>query len=61
MLPDLAANDLLNGDTPDQVRGRMRGIASLEAALAGADYVQENTPENVEINIGTDAEADDAP
>jgi 3-hydroxyacyl-CoA dehydrogenase len=49
VLPDLAANDLLNGGTAAQVRGRMRAEASLEAALAGADYVQENTPENVEI------------
>jgi 3-hydroxyacyl-CoA dehydrogenase len=49
VLPDLAANDLLNGGTPDQVRGRMRVEASLEAALSGADYVQENTPENVEV------------
>jgi 3-hydroxyacyl-CoA dehydrogenase len=49
VLPDLAANDLLNGGTAEQVRRRMRTEASLEAALAGADYVQENTPENVEI------------
>ncbi len=49
VLPDLSANDLLNGGTPDQVRGRMRVEASLEAALSGADYVQENTPENVEV------------
>ena len=33
---------------PD-VRDRMRAAATLEEALAGADYVQENTPENVDI------------
>jgi 3-hydroxyacyl-CoA dehydrogenase len=49
VLPDLAANDLLNGGSPDQVRGRMRGAVTLEDALADAGYVQENTPENVEI------------
>ena len=49
VLPDLVANDLLNGATAAAVRGRMRAAATLEEALAGADHVQENTPENVEI------------
>ncbi|HEX2760699.1 MAG TPA: 3-hydroxyacyl-CoA dehydrogenase [Rhizomicrobium sp.] len=60
VLPDLAANDLLNGETPEQVRSRMHGKADLEAALAGADYVQENTPENVEIKRAVFARLDDA-
>ena len=49
VLPDLAANDLLNGQSAAGLRARMRGVANLEEALSGADYVQENTPENVEI------------
>lgn len=60
VLPDLAANDLLNGGTADQVRGRMRGTARLDDALADADYVQENTPENVEIKRGVFAALDTA-
>src|SRR5689334_13304817 len=59
-LPHLAANDLLNGGTPDQVRGRMRVEASLETALSGADYVQENTPENVDIKRAVFARLDAA-
>jgi L-gulonate 3-dehydrogenase len=49
ILPDLAANDLLNGATAADVRARMRGAATLEEALAGAIHVQENTPEDVAI------------
>jgi 3-hydroxyacyl-CoA dehydrogenase len=49
VLPDLVVNDLLNNQSAAQVRGRMRGASTLEEALSGADYVQENTPENVEI------------
>jgi 3-hydroxyacyl-CoA dehydrogenase len=49
LLPDLQAQDLLNGATATDLRNRMRAAATLEDALADADYVQENTPENVEI------------
>jgi len=49
LLPDLEAQDLLGGGTAAQARGRMRAAAQLEDALADVDYVQENTPENVEI------------
>src|SRR3954470_18855209 len=49
LLPELAALDLLNGHSVAQVRGRMRGVASLEEALSGADYVQENTPEKLDV------------
>ena len=31
------------------VRGRMRAVATLEEAMKGAAYVQENTPEVVDI------------
>jgi len=49
LLPDLQAQDLLNGGTATDLRNRMRAAASLEEAVGTADYVQENTPENVEI------------
>ena len=47
LLPDLASNDLLGGAKPEEIRARMHVAATLEEALAGADYVQESTPENV--------------
>ena len=49
LLPDLANNGLLRGASAAEVRGRMQGAASLEEAVSGAVYVQENTPENVEL------------
>jgi L-gulonate 3-dehydrogenase len=47
LLPDLETYDLLDGATPKQIRARMQVAATLEEALAGAVYVQENTPENL--------------
>ena len=47
LLPDLAANDLLDGLSPDEVLANFRVESDLATALAGADYVQENTPENL--------------
>lgn len=58
VMPDLVANDLLNGDSAAVVRGRMRAATALNDALAGAVYVQENTPENVEIKRGVFARLD---
>ena len=49
ILPDLQANDLLNGVTPEALQARLHPVADLAEALAGADYVQENTPERVEV------------
>jgi L-gulonate 3-dehydrogenase len=49
LLPDLAEHDLLNGSTPAEIRARMHVAATLEEALAGAEHVQENTPEDVEM------------
>jgi L-gulonate 3-dehydrogenase len=48
ILPDLAANDLLDGASIGDIRARMRRDATLEEALDGAVHVQENTPEDVE-------------
>ncbi len=48
LLPDLAAHGLLD-DGAATVRGRMHRAATLEAALAGADHVQESTFEDVAV------------
>jgi L-gulonate 3-dehydrogenase len=49
LLPELEKNDLLEGATPRDVGKRMRIVSTLEAALDGAEHVQENTPENVAL------------
>jgi 3-hydroxyacyl-CoA dehydrogenase len=49
VLPDLATNDLLNGRTPAETRARMRASERIEDALAAVDYVQENSPEKVDV------------
>jgi 3-hydroxyacyl-CoA dehydrogenase len=48
-LPDLAANDLLNGRMPDEVLAAISIEADIAAALAGAAHVQENTPERLDM------------
>jgi L-gulonate 3-dehydrogenase len=49
ILPDLQANDLLRGSTPDQVLSRLHVAATVAEALKGALYAQESTPERVEV------------
>lgn len=49
VLGDLAANDLLRGQSVDTVLGRIAIVTELAEALADAVHVQENTPENLEI------------
>jgi len=49
ILPDLVANDLLNGASAEELRGRIKPVADLREALADAVHVQENTPEDVAI------------
>src|ERR1700688_2450165 len=49
VLPHLAAHELLAGRSPEDVRARLSGVARIEEAVAGADHVQENTPEDVEV------------
>ena len=49
VLGTLDENGLLNGASPVDVRGRMSAAGTLEEALEGADHVQENTPESVEV------------
>ena len=58
VLPELDADDLLNGEAPLVVRSRMRRAGSLEEALEGASHVQENTPEDVETKRRVFAELD---
>lgn len=47
-LPALATEDLLNGQSASDVARRIGVVRTLEEALAGADHVQENTPEDLE-------------
>jgi len=49
LLPDLAANRLLQDADAGEVQARMRAASSLEEAVSGAIHVQENTPEDVEV------------
>lgn len=49
VLGDLAANDLLRGQSVATVLGRIAVVAGLEEALADAAHIQENTPENLEV------------
>src|SRR6516165_4904148 len=58
LLPDLEANDLLNGTAASEVAARMRVSATLESALEGAAHVQENTPEDVEVKRAVFARLD---
>jgi len=60
LLPDLGAQDLLNGGSARDVRARMRAADRLEEALSDADYVQENTPENLDIKRAVFARLDAA-
>ncbi len=48
VLSELERNDLLNGQTPDTVLGRISTETRIEAALDGAEHVQESTPEVLE-------------
>jgi L-gulonate 3-dehydrogenase len=49
MLPMLAAEDLLDGQSRGAIMARLRIVASLEEALDGAVHVQESTPENLDL------------
>jgi len=49
VLPDLACYDLLEGQSPSEVRRRIATTGDLGKALAGAAHVQENAPEKIEV------------
>ena len=57
-LKDLQRDDLLNGATPKEVRGRFRAARGLEDALDGVIHVQENAPERIEVKQALYAELD---
>jgi 3-hydroxyacyl-CoA dehydrogenase len=57
-LGNLAGFDLLNGGSPAAIRKRIRQAADLAEAVAGADYVQENTPEDLAVKRRVFAELD---
>lgn len=60
LLPDLEANDLLNGGGASEVAARIHAAPTLESALEGAVHVQENTPEDVEVKRAVFARLDPA-
>jgi L-gulonate 3-dehydrogenase len=60
VLPDLVANDLLDGASEDELLARIRGSSELEQALAGAVHVQENTSEDVGVKRDVFARLDAA-
>lgn len=60
VLPELSANGLLGGYEPAQVRARLSTADTLEQALDGADHVQENTPEDLEVKRKVFAQLDAA-
>jgi 3-hydroxyacyl-CoA dehydrogenase len=60
LLPDLGDNNLLSGAAPATIRERMHPASSLEEAVDGASYIQESTPENVEVKRAVFARLDSA-
>ena len=58
MLPDLAANNLLGGSEPAELKARIHLEADLAAALDDVDHVQENAPEQVELKRALFADLD---
>ena len=59
-LPELAENGLLRGQTPDAVLARLHSAESPEAAVAAAEWVQENGPERLEAKRALFARLDAA-
>jgi len=58
ILPDLAANDLLDGGTSEALLARIRPAATLAEAVGDAEHVQENAPEVLETKRALFAELD---
>ena len=58
ILPDLAANGLLNDHSPADVLARIRPVNAFAEALAEVGYVQENTPEVVAVKRAVFADLD---
>lgn len=49
LLADLANNEMLGGHAPEAVLNRITSAPSLAAAMEGANWVQENAPEKLEV------------
>lgn len=49
LLADLVENGLLEAEAKASTRARLEPVSSLEAALAGASWAQENAPERPEL------------
>jgi 3-hydroxyacyl-CoA dehydrogenase len=47
--PSLAAQDLLNGNSPEEIANRLIRVESLADAVREADYIQESAPERLPI------------
>ena len=60
LLPDLEANDLLNGSPAGEVAARIHVAPTLESALEGVVHVQENTPEDADVKRAVFARLDSA-
>jgi len=58
VLPDLDADDLLAGDTPDGLMARLTPVATVAEAVEGVVHVQENTFEDVAVKRTVFAELD---
>ncbi len=58
VLGDLRGNGLLNGITPAQILARLTTSDDLQEALKETNYVQENTPENLDIKKDVFAKLD---
>jgi 3-hydroxyacyl-CoA dehydrogenase len=58
LLAELAAQDLLGGRDPAEVRGLLRPVPALAEALEGAAWVQESAPERLEVKRELWAELD---
>jgi 3-hydroxyacyl-CoA dehydrogenase len=58
-LPELRTAGLL-ADEPDTVLARIKPIASLWEAVRDAEYIQENSPERVDVKIGVFTELERA-
>jgi L-gulonate 3-dehydrogenase len=59
-LSALAEEGLLDGQVPSDVARRLKAVDTLAAALAGADHVQENTPEDLETKKRVFKQLDEA-
>ncbi len=60
VLSDLSENGLLGDYSPQQVEERLFTASTMEEALNGVEYVQENTPENLDVKRKVYAQLDAA-